>query len=151
MTTNYKWRVMLFVRAVDNTPANRQAFGDIFANNTSGETAENEGKLFDAAIRLSTSGTAPAQAFGIEVAVKSAMRDALRAFLDTLPQCRYYVTMNTATEANFDGKLVLDNKGDAGQPTLVNVPPWDIEPFTMYGGALPDLFTERGLQVIPDE
>lgn len=143
----WKVRIMLFVRAADNTAGNRQAFGDIFANNGSGETAENEARLFDGAIRLSVSGEFPVQAFGLETALLTPdMRDDMRVFLDTLPQVRYYVVRNVPG-TGFTGELILDNLSDAGRSTLVGVVPWDTTPFTM-ADALLDVFTERGLRVI---
>jgi hypothetical protein len=57
--------------------------------------------------------------------------------------------MNIETETNFDGKLIIDNKGAAGQATLVGQSPWDVQLFT-WQDALDDLFAERGLQVIPE-
>jgi len=147
--SSWKVQTMLFVRAADNTAQNRQTFGDIFANNGSGETSENEAKLFDAAIRLSTSGVAPAQAFGLQTALLTPdMRDDMRAFLDTLPQVRYYVVRNVPG-TGFTGELILDNLTDAGRQTLVGTAPWDTTPFTMTD-ALADIEAERGLLVIPD-
>lgn len=146
----WKVRIMLFVRAVDNTAANRQAFGEIFANNGSGETVENESNLFNAVIRLSTSGTLPAQVLGLEAPLLLPdMRAAMEAFLDTLTLSRYYVIANILLPQYFAGELIKDNKAAASQPTLVGVPPWDTTPFTM-ADALADLEAERGLLVIPD-
>lgn len=151
MASSWKVRMMLFVRAVDNTAENRQAFGEIFANNGSGESVANESKLLDAVIRLSTSGELPAQALGLETALLLPdMRDDIRDFLDTLTQSRYCVIANIPLAQYFQGELIEDNKGAVSLPTLVGVPPWDTTPFTMQD-ALADLFTERGLQVIPDE
>jgi hypothetical protein len=145
----WKWRLYLFVRASDNTAQNRQAFGAIFANNTSGESEADEANLFNSVVRLSVSGSEPAQVLGINTAVKQTMRNAMAAFLDTLSQSRYYGVMNIETESNFDGKLIIDNKTAAGQPTLVGQSPWDIQPFK-WSDALQDLFDERGLQVIQE-
>jgi hypothetical protein len=145
----WKVRIMLFVRAVDNTPDNRQAFGEIFANNGSGESVENESGLFNTVYRLSVSGAAPAQVFGLETALLLPdMRTDMQAFLDTLTLSRYYVTANyDLPNGAFTGQLLQDNKVDVGQDTLVGLPPWDTMPFSMLD-ALSDLFDERGLQVI---
>ncbi len=138
---------MLFVRAADNTPENRQTFGAIFADNGSGETEANESRLFDAAVKLSGNGELPAQAFGIETAVLLPdMRADMLAFLDTLTQSRYYVIANIDLPQYFAGELIQDNR----DPTLENVPPWDTIPFTM-ADALDNVFADRGLNVIPDE
>ncbi len=145
--SNWKVRIMLFVREVDNTPENRQTFGSIFADNGSMETQENESKLFDGAIRLSTTGLAPAQAFGLETALLLPdMRADMLAFLGTLPQSLYFVIANTDLPQFFAGELIEDNR----TPTLAGEPPWDSTPFTMQD-ALADILSEQGLQVIPDE
>lgn len=145
--SNWKIRMMLFVRAVDVTHESKAVFGAIFANNGSGETIVNESKLFDAAIRLSASGELPAQAFGLETALLLPdMRADMIAFLDTLPQSLYYVIANTELPQFFAGELIQDNR----DPTLAGVPPWDTEVFTM-ADALADIEDERGLIVIPDD
>lgn len=149
--TNYKWRTALFVPANQNTPENRTTLANIISA-ASGETVEDERKLFDYAARLSTTGELPVQVFGIDLGVTVDMRDDMRAFLDTLPplQVRYYVRANTTLPQNFDGKLLLTNKDTAGQPDIVGVAPWDTQPFSMQD-ALADLFDERGLIVISEE
>lgn len=145
----WKVRIMLFVRVVDNTASNRQAFGEIFANNGSGESVADESNLFNAVIRLSTSGIEPAQVLGLETALLLPnMRNDMCAFLDTLPLSRYYVIANIPLVNFFQGELLEDNKAAASQPTLVGVPPWGTTPFTM-ADALADLEAERGLLVIP--
>lgn len=148
MTTDYKWRTALFVYANQNTPDNRTTLATIISA-ASGETVENERKLFDYAVRLSTTGALPVQVFGIDLGCTATMRDDMRTFLDTLPplQVRYYVRANTTLPQNFDGKLLLTNKDAAGQPDIVGVAPWDTQPFSMQD-ALADLYTERGLQEI---
>lgn len=142
--SNWKVRIMLFARAVDNTPENRQAFGAIFADNGSMETQENESKLFDGAIRLSTSGELPVQVFGLETALLLPdMRADMLAFLDTLPQSLYFVIANTDLPQFFAGELIEDTR----TPTLAGEPPWDSVPFTMQD-ALADVLEQEGLQVI---
>jgi hypothetical protein len=138
--SNWKVRIMLFVRAADNTAQNRQAFADIFVNNGSMETTENEGRLFDSAIRLSATGADPVQALALETALLlPPMRDAMRAFLDTLPQARYYVIANIDTAQYTAGDFIDSNKVGLE---------WS-GAFTMQD-ALADIETERGLVVIPD-
>jgi hypothetical protein len=138
--TEWKWRLFLFVRAADATAENKLAFGHIFADNTSGETVENESRLLDAVVRLSTSGEAPAQVFGINTAVKADMRTALQAFLDTLSQSRYYGVANITLPNYGMGDLLKANGGSG----VIG------EPFT-WQDALDDLYNERGLQVIVTE
>lgn len=138
--SNWKVRMMLFVRAVDNTPANRQSFGEIYANNGSMENVSDESKLFDNAMRLSTTGNTPAQVFGLEtLLLLPDMRDDMRTFLDTLPQSRYYVVANIDLPQYDRGELMLANGGSGVMG----------EPFAMTD-ALNDLYNERGLQVILD-
>lgn len=110
MTTDWKWRVIFFVRAQDNTPANRQAFAEIFANNSSGETAENEARLFDGATRFVTpQDNNTVVAFGLFTAVKAQMRDDIQVFLATLTQARYVVIANTTLPQYADGEFIQTN------------------------------------------
>jgi len=137
--TLWKWRLLLFVRAADATAENKQTVAHIYTDNTSGETLEDESKLFNAVIRLSVSGEAPAQVFGINTAVKAQMRTDMQAFLDTLPQCRYYGVANVELPQWNAGDLLVSNGGSGviGQP------------FT-WQDALQDLYDERGLQMIEE-
>ena len=100
---------MLFVRAIDATLANKQAFADIFVNNGSGETIEDEKKMFDNTVRLSMNGEEPAQALGVSSAVKLSMRDGLKTLLDGLTNARYAVVANTDLPNYDDGELMLTN------------------------------------------
>lgn len=149
MITEWKWRMALFATVNQNTAENRTILATIFSE-ASGESVEDERKLFDAAIRLSISGEDPAQVLGINFAAKTTMRDDLKAFLNTLNpnQIRYYVRANTALPQHFDGELLLTNKEAKGESDIVGIPPWDIEPFD-FQDALQDMFDEAGLQVIP--
>jgi len=137
LMTLWKWRLFLFVRAGDNTAENRQTFAHIFADNTSGESVENESKLFNAVVRFSVSGELPAQVLGINTCVKTDMRDAMEAFLDTLTLSRYYAVANVDLP-NFDAGELLKANGGSG---VIG------QPFT-WQDALDDLYAERGLQVI---
>lgn len=137
MSTLWKWRIHLFVRAADNTAENRTAFAEIFSNNGSLESVANERLLFDTATRLSTSGELPTQVFGISSLVKADMRTAMQDFLDTLSQSRWYAIAAMKLPNYAAGDLVADNGGSGTVG----------EPFT-WQDALDDLYTERGLQVI---
>jgi len=138
--SDWKWRLYFFIRAIDATAENRQVFAEIFTNNGSLETVENERKIADSAIKLSTSGDLPAQVFGINTLVKADMRTALQAFIDSLPQSRWYATANGDQPNYADGCLIAANDGSGviGQA------------FT-WEDALADLFTERSLRVIETE
>lgn len=137
--SNWKIRLMLFVRAVDVTVENKITFGTIFSANGSGETAENESRLLDKTTRLSVSGEEPAQVFGINTAILLPdMRIAVRNFINTLPQVRYYIVSNIDTDYYNEGDYIESNKDG-----LV----W-LGGFT-WQDALNDLYTERGLRVIP--
>ncbi len=109
MTTQWLWRGYLFIRSVDNTAQNRTDFANAFANNGSMETVVNERKLFDGAIRFSTTGEDPVQAFGINTAVKKDMRDDLKAILDNLTNARYAVVANVAHGQWEENELALTN------------------------------------------
>ena len=132
MSSDWKWRLYFFIRAVDATAENRQAFAEIFANNGSMETVESERKMVDSAIKLSTSGDLPAQVFGINTLVKADMRTALQAFISSLSQSRWYAAAN--------GCLITANGGSG---IIGQIFSWD--------DALADLFTERSLRVIETE
>jgi hypothetical protein len=145
--SNWRWILIFFVRADDVTPENKAVFAAIFSDNGSGETYENEAKLFDSVLRLSVSGELPAQVFGIVVPVKPVMREALEDFIETVPQSRYYGVRNLVLNGNqFVGQLLKTN--DAIEPLVVpGEPPWDTTPFTLQD-ALDDLYADRGLQLI---
>lgn len=141
--TLWKWRMFLFVRAVDATATNKAAYGAIFANNGSLETAENEARVWDNCVRLSVSGETPAQAFGVNTAIKAGMQQALRDFLDTLTNAKYVVVANT-TLANFaDGEFILTN--------FVDPTPDPVGHLVTWNRTLEWLDTEFGLQVINEE
>lgn len=135
--SDWKWRVFLFIRAADATAENKQAFAEIFANNGSMETIENELRMADSAIHLSTSGSAPAQVFGVNTLVMADMRAALQTFVNGLSLSRWYAVANVEL-ANFaPGELVASNGGAAVEGEVWT---WD--------DALADLYDERGLLVI---
>jgi len=107
--TDWKWRLYLAIRAADNTAANRQAWGDIFANNGSGESAENERKMADSAIRLSASGDEPAQVLVASSLVKADMRTPLQTLIGGLTQSLWAVVTNPG------GLFIASNVGAGGQ------------------------------------
>ena len=109
MTTEWKWRIYLFVRAVDATSANRQAIAEIYTNNGSGETVEDELKMFLSVVRLSTNGNEPAQAFGINTVAKTAMRDDFKTLLDSLTNARYAVIASVELPGYQESELVMTN------------------------------------------
>ena len=142
MSTNYKFRLFLFVRAQDATLANKRALAEVFAAE-SGETVANEAKALDA-VRLSVSGEEPAQAFGLNTAITGTMRDGILAFLDTLTNPRWVVSANTMLPQYADCEFIVTNFPDAPDMTGKTVT-WQM--------ALNYLNNEYGLQVIvpPDE
>jgi len=140
--TLWKYRIYLFVRAVDATAQNKAAFGAIFADNGSLETPENEARVFDNCVRLSVSGEAPAQAFGVNTAIKAGMQQPLRDFLDTLTNARYVVVANTELPQYRDGEFILTNFPDPDPDPTGNVVSWE--------ATLQFLNREFGLQVIKD-
>ncbi len=138
--TDWLWRLYLFIRSIDNTAANRTAFAEAFTNNGSGETAANERKLFEGAVRFSFSGNEPAQAFGINTAAKKEMRDDLKTVLDGLTDARYGVVANIAHGPWQENELALTNFPVTPSGQIVT---WQT--------ALTFLENEFGLQVIPTE
>jgi len=143
MTTAWKWRMFLFVRSVDATAENKAAFGAIFADNGSNESAGDEARAFDAPVKLSTTGELPAQVYGLNTPIKTTMRDALLVFLDGLTNARYVAVANADLPNYRDGEYIADNFGDLGIDPVGRVITFD--------QALGFLFREFGLQRIPDE
>ena len=109
MTTEWKWRIYLFVRAVDVIPANRTAFANIYVNNGSGESLADERKMFDTVVRLSASGNEPAQAVGINTVAKTSMRDEFKSLLDSLTNARYAVVASVESLSYQESELVMTN------------------------------------------
>jgi hypothetical protein len=106
MTTQWTHILHMVVLENLNTAQNRQTFADIFADNGSGELDSNEIKMFNSVVKLSVSGSLPAQGFGLSSPVKPAMRSALEAFIETLGNgCRYFAVRQS------DNMLVLTNSG----------------------------------------
>ncbi len=138
--TDWLWRLYIFIRAVDNTAANRTAFASAFVNNGSGETTANERKIFDIVVRLSISGNEPAQAFGVNTAAKLSMRDDLRTLLDGLTDGRYAVVAN-----------ITHGPWQENELALTNFPVTPSGQIATWKAALTFLENEFGLQVIPGE
>ena len=136
--TEWKWRLYLFVLASDNSATNRNAFANIFVDNASGESVEDERKVLDRVMRLSTSGNVPAQVLGVSTLAKAAMRDELRDFVDGLSQSLWFVTSNQRD--NMDA-LLATNDADV----VVSGQTW------MIADCLARLDALRGLQEISDE
>lgn len=107
--TDWPWRLYFFVRAADNTPANRQALAQIFIDGGSGQTLAQELDMFDNVVALSTSGDPPAQAYGINTAVKPSMRDGFVDLLQQLTNARYAVVANTELQNFAYLELALTN------------------------------------------
>jgi hypothetical protein len=140
MTTEWRFRLYLFVRAVDATAANKRTVAEYFANNGSGETVASELEMFDNVVRLSTTGDPPAQAFGINTPVKLAMREAIVGFMSQLTSPRWAAVANTDLENWQEYELIATN--------------FDVTPngqIVSWQAALDYLENEFGLIVIPDE
>ena len=106
MSTEWIYRVFLFVRTADATPANKAAFAQMYVDAGSGETLADESLLLDNVTRFSTSGNEPAQAYGINTAAKLSMRDGFTALLGGLTNARYAVIeqgSGTLIRNNFAG------------------------------------------------
>ena len=140
MATEWKWRIYLFVRAIDVTASNRSAFANIYVNNGSGESLEDERKMFDSVVRLSASGNEPAQAVGINTVAKTSMRDGFKSLLDSLTNARYAVVASVGLPGYQENELVLTNFDVTPNGQIVS---WDM--------ALEYIESEFGLVVIRQE
>ena len=140
MTTDWKWGLMLFIRAVDATTANRQAFAEIYVNNGSLETLEDELKMFISMVRLSSTGREPAKALGISTPAKTAMKDEFKILLDGLINARYAIVANTKLPNWEDRELVLTNFDVVPNGQIVS-----------WQDALQFIQNEFGFQVIIEE
>jgi hypothetical protein len=139
--TDWKWRVYIFIRAVDVTPAAKAAFAQVYVDGDCLESYEDQLRMFDNVVRLSLSGEEPAQVYGVNTAAKTSMRDGFKALLDVLPQARYAVVANTTLPEYEDGELVFTNfPGIVPSGQIVT---WD--------KALQYLYNEFGLIVIVPE
>ena len=138
MTSEWKWRIYLFVRAIDATAANRQTLAEIYSNNGSGETVEDELKMFFTVVRLSTTGNKPAQAFGINTVAKTAMRDEFKTLLDSLTNARYAVVTSVELPGYQERELVMTNFPVTPRGQIVS-----------WSAALNYIENEFGLVVIP--
>ena len=138
--TEWKFKVYLFVRAVDATAANRQALAQILVDNGGMEVLQDELKMFDSVHRFSLTGEEPAQVYGLSIPAKLAMRDDFVTFLGTLTNARYAVTANTDLVNYDENELILTNFPITPNGQLVT---WDT--------ALNYLENEFGLIEIPRE
>lgn len=108
--TEWKYRMYLFVRAIDATAANKEALAGILVNNGSGESLENERKMLNNVMKFSINGEEPPQVYGICTAVKMEMRDAFASFIQGLINARYVVVANTKRLVGYqDEELILTN------------------------------------------
>lgn len=142
MTTDWKFRLFLFVRAVDATNANKQALAAIYTDNGSGEALADELKMFDSVVRLSTTGTEPAQVLGINLTAKPGMKDEFVALLNGLTDPTWAVLANTTFDGYGDSEVI------AVSPTLN---PNFVGLVVSWRQALDYLESQYGLIEIPAE
>ena len=109
MVTQWKWRIYLFVRPVDATIANKNALANIYVDNGSGQTFEDEMRMFLTLTKLSTNGELPVQAYGISTVAKTAMRDGFKTLLDNLTNARYAVVASVPVSGYAENELVMTN------------------------------------------
>lgn len=109
MITLWKWCLYLFVRVADVTPENKTALASIYPNNSSGETLEDELKMFLNVVHLSITGNEPAQAFGIATVAKTSMRDEFKTLLDNLTDARYAIIASVPLSGYQEHELVMTN------------------------------------------
>ena len=116
--TEWQWIILLFATLEANTAENRNIIAEVFANNSSGESVEDERKAFQNAARL-VQASAPTVviARAISSSVKKAMRDELEIAINTIneglsPQneLRWYL-IAAIDLANFDkGQLIRSSE-----------------------------------------
>ena len=123
MTTTWKWRIYLFVRVAVTSATNKTAFANIYVNNGSGESLEDERKMFDSVVRLSVSGDEPAQAVGINTVAKTSMRDGFKSLLDNLTNARYAVVASVELPNYQESELVMTNFDVTSNGQIVS---WDM-------------------------
>ena len=141
MTTEYKFRLFLFVRKSDANQTNRQALASIYVNNGSGESLADEVKMFDTVVRLSATGEEPAQVFGLNLTAKPAMKDEFIAFVGSLTNPAYIALANTTLQNYADGEVILASS---------NLPQSAVGKIITWKQALGYLDNALGLQVIPE-
>lgn len=142
MTTLWRWRMYLFVRSVDATQANKLVLAHVYTDNGSMESVQDEVRALDHPVRLSVSGELPAQAYGLNTPLKTAMRADMQTFLDGLTNARYVVVANTKLPNYRDSEFVLTNFPDPEPDPTGKIVTWQ--------AALNFVNREFGLQVIPD-
>ena len=144
MATQWIARLYLFIPVASVDASLRDAVADAYADNSSGEMVANERKFIDNMIRLSASGTEPAQILAFNSAVKGAMGDTIRNIIQPVSQSAWY------TVSNIDGLVVSEMTYNEGE-------------LIAFGGqavasgrvrtvfAFTDTLADLGLQVIETE
>ena len=142
MTTDWKFRIFLFVRKDDATPANKAALASIYVDNGSLQSLADELKMFDHVTRFSMTGEEPATVLGINLTAKATMKDEFIAFLDTLTNPAYVALANTTLPNYADGEVILVSP---------NLPPGAVGMTVEWREALLYLDSLFGLKVIEAE
>lgn len=106
MTSLWKYRLFLFVRAVDATAANKNALAAIYTNNGSGETPANELKMFGSVTRFSPTGAEPATYYGLNLTAQQAMKDQFISLVSGLTNPGWVVLANTTLPQHIDGEVI---------------------------------------------
>lgn len=107
----------------------------------SGETWQNEYKMFNSASRFSVDGNEPALAYGIKVPCALAMRDEISTLFSLFTQVkRWYVVAKIPINGRQENELLLSN--DNGAPIGQVFTWWD---------AVADVENDFGLQRIVNE
>lgn len=140
MTTLWKWRVFMFVRAVDATAANRNALAAIYVNNGSGETLQNELKMFNSVVRFSNTGEEPAQVYGLNLTAQTNMKDQFISLIQGLTNPAWVVLANTTLPEHLDGEVVTIS---------ANLPQNAIGQIITWEQAKTYLFNQFGMLEIP--
>ena len=100
MTPDWKYRLYLFVRATDVTNTNKILLAGIYVLNGSGETLENELKMFDGSIKLSDG------IIGLNLTATQPMLDQIMRLVSSLSDPIWIVTANTTLPDYADGSVI---------------------------------------------
>lgn len=141
--SGWHYRLYFFLTISEMNPGRKTALATIFSNNGSGESKDDEKKMFDSCVRMSITGSEPATYYALNTAMLPQMRAPLTGFVHAISQSRYYVVMNYEYGGNFAGELVESD--DVGIPPIQpGTPPYNTIPFG-WTDALADIFEGRGL------
>lgn len=134
-------RFYFFVPVAALTATLKNNIADSLANNGSFQVRADELAMFlHPHVQASATGNLPATAVGWNLAVKPAMRDAIRALINAVANNKYYVVANTDVPAQgwMEGQLLAT---DSAVLQVGSIQTWDT--------CLADALAATGLKLIP--